>query len=182
MYGMINKALEQMIVAQHGEEAWSSVLAGADSRDSVAFVSLKQYPDQLTYRLMASASTVLDCPSDALLRAFGRYWIQFASKGGYGELLRLTGRTFREFLGNLDRMHARVGLSFSGLKPPSFECFEQAEQLLHLHYRSGREGLEPMVMGLVEGLASMFGQTVVITLVQPRDADGLSIFEIAIEA
>ena len=41
------------------------------------------------------------------------------------------------------------------LKPPSFWCTDLEETSLILHYVSEREGLTPMVSGLVKGLAKM---------------------------
>jgi len=48
MYGMIHKAIRDMIKAEHGEEVWKSVLAesGADDGD---FLSLRIYADDIAW-------------------------------------------------------------------------------------------------------------------------------------
>jgi hypothetical protein len=61
-----------------------------------------------------------------------------------------------EFLQNLDDLHARVGVNFPQLTPPSFEAEASEPGTMHLHYHSQREGLAPMVIGLVEGLGDRF--------------------------
>ena len=91
-----------------------------------------------------------------LLQAFGEFWILYTAREGYGELLDMSGQSFEEFLENLDNLHTRVGLSFPGLMPPSFHCEKTGENRFLLHYVSNRDGLAPMVIGLVRGLARMF--------------------------
>ena len=40
---------------------------------------------------------------------------------------------------------------------------------LHLHYYSHRAGLQPFVIGLLHGLAELFGTKASVTVVQSRD-------------
>jgi Haem-NO-binding len=84
-------------------------------------------------------------------------------------MMDMSGDTLPEFLENLDNLHARVGVSFPKLQPPSFECSDIEEDSLSLHYRSNREGLAPMVFGLVKGLGTRFDTEVDITQTQSRD-------------
>ena len=72
----------------------------------------------------------------------------------------LTAR--KEDLDNLDAMHARIGGTMPELVPPSFSREEQEDGSSLLHYYSKREGLAPMVVGLVKGLAKRFGTEVEI--------------------
>lgn len=167
MYGLVNKAIEQMVCDQFGAEAWESIKLRAEV-DTVVFLSMDQCPDDVTYRLVGAASAVLGLPPDQVLRAFGRYWTLYTANEGYGELLRMTGGTLRDFLLNLDNMHARVGLSYPRLRPPSFQCADISEHALQLHYFSEREGLAPMVVGLLEGLASRFETPIAIELIGSR--------------
>jgi hypothetical protein len=70
--------------------------------------------------------------------------------------MELAGSNLTEFLQNLDDLHARVGVNFPKLMPPSFETETHPPGTMHLHYHSEREGLAPMVMGLLEGLGNRF--------------------------
>ena len=83
-------------------------------------------------------------------------------------MLKLAGDSFSEFLQNLDNLHARLGLSFPKLKPPAFHCTEVTDKSLRLHYRSEREGLAPMVIGLLNGLGKMFDTEVSVSLDKAR--------------
>ncbi|HOW61265.1 MAG TPA: heme NO-binding domain-containing protein [Candidatus Contendobacter sp.] len=155
MYGMVNKALEGMVVDQFGEEAWERIKAEAGA-DIDVFISNQGYPDAITYNLVAAASTVLNRPATELLEAFGVHWVVKTAREGYGELMEANGRTLREFLLNLPNFHARVSLIFPHLQPPRFVCTDVTDQSLRLHYYSHRAGLTPLVQGLLRGLGQMF--------------------------
>lgn len=171
MYGLVNKAVEQMACSQFGVEAWERIKARAAIDDEV-FLSMHQYSDDVTYRLVGAASAELGLSAAEILRAFGRYWTLYTATEGYGGLIKLSGSTLTEFLMNLDNLHARVGLSYPNLQPPSFQCSDVLAGSLRLHYYSARQGLAPMVIGLLEGLAQMFETPIDITLVSSREQGG----------
>lgn len=156
MYGMVNKAIEQMVCANHGEAVWEAIKAKAQV-DVDAFISNESYDDDVTYRLVAAASAILALPAETVLRAFGRYWVLETAQKGYGALMKTSGRSLAEFLVNLDHMHTRVKLMFPKLIPPRIECRAVTASSLQLQYFSHRPGLAPFVVGLVEGLGEMFG-------------------------
>ena len=52
MYGMVNKALEEMIRSRYGDSAWEAVRCEAKVAIEV-FISNDAYPDELTYNLVA---------------------------------------------------------------------------------------------------------------------------------
>lgn len=167
MYGLVNKAIEEMVCSHFGEETWETIRQNADVEVD-AFISMDAYPDDLTHRLVKAASKVLGLSPAEILSAFGEYWVLYTATEGYGELMAMAGDNLPDFLHNLDNLHARVGLSFPQLKPPSFACNHQSPNALHLHYHSSREGLAPMVMGLVKGLGARFNQDLEITQIQDR--------------
>jgi len=49
-----------------------------------------------------------------------------------------------------------VGQSFPKLRPPSFRFDVIDDDLIRMHYHTAREGLCPMVIGLLNGLAKRF--------------------------
>lgn len=155
MYGMVNKALEDMVVEGFGEEGWERIKTEAGV-DVDVFISNQGYPDAITYQLVAAASTVLNRPATELLEAFGVHWVVKTAREGYGDLMAANGRTLPEFLLNLPNFHARVSLIFPHLQPPRFVCTDVTDQSLRLHYYSHRAGLAPLVRGLLRGLSQMF--------------------------
>ncbi|MCP9777654.1 MULTISPECIES: heme NO-binding domain-containing protein [unclassified Cyanobium] len=159
MYGLVNQAIQDMICVNHGQEAWTNVRLRAEVAVD-HFEGMEPYPDDLTHRLVMAASVELGESPHALLRAFGEFWVTYTAAQGYGPLMEMAGSNLPEFLRNLDDLHARVGVNFPQLVPPSFDTEEPEEGTMHLHYHSQRQGLAPMVIGLVEGLGDRFATPV----------------------
>jgi hypothetical protein len=168
MYGLVNRAVEELVCTQFGEDTWEKIKQEAGI-DVDVFISMEPYSDETTYQLVAAASKILQIPAEMVLITFGEYWTLYTAKEGYGELLKMSGKTLPEFLMNLDNMHARVGLLYPALKPPSFQCTEQTEQGMLLHYRSHRQGMAALVIGLLQGLSKMFAMPLTIEHVAQRD-------------
>jgi hypothetical protein len=168
VYGLVNKAIQDMVCTRFGEDTWQKIKQTAEI-DIDIFISMEGYPDDITHRLVKAASKILNLSSADIMQAFGEYWVQYTAQEGYGEMMDITGDTLPEFLENLDTLHARVGISFPHLQPPSFECTDVEEHSLNLHYHSDREGLSPMVIGLVRGLGTRFETEVNVVQTQSRE-------------
>ena len=167
MYGLVNRAIEQLVVSLHGDAGWRGVCAHAQVAAD-GFVSMHSYDDELTFRLVAAVSTRLNLPAEQVLEAFGEYWITYTATEGYGSMLEAGGDTLREFLGNLNAMHGRVETVFPHLQLPVFRVEDVAPGEYRLYYASNRSGLAPMVIGLVRGLARRYAQPVDVRLVQAK--------------
>lgn len=156
MYGLVNRAIEGLVRQQFGDDAWAKICVRAEI-ERPSFVAMETYDDAITYGLVAAASEELGLEPSEVLEAFGEFWTSYTIEEGYGDLLSMMGNTLDEFLDNLDTMHARIGGTMPELVPPSFEREPQEDGSSILHYRSPREGLAPMVIGLVKGLAKRYG-------------------------
>lgn len=78
-------------------------------------------------------------------------FFDFCQESGYDKILKVLGATPRDFLQNLDALHDHLATIYPGMRAPSFRCTERPEDgALILHYYSEREGLEPIVIGLVK--------------------------------
>lgn len=168
MYGLVNKAIEDLVCSNYGQETWEKIKQKAEI-EVEAFLSMEGYPDDITHRLVKAASEVLGLSSAQIMEAFGEYWVQYTATEGYGEMLDMSGENLPEFLENLDDLHARVGVIFPKLQPPSFECLESEDESLQLNYHSHREGLAPMVVGLVQGLGKRFETEVEVNQTLSRE-------------
>jgi len=167
MYGMVNKAVEEMVLAHHGESVWEQIKSRAGV-DVDVFMSNESYPDEITYNLVAAASELLKVPSEEVLVAFGEHWILHTAVKGYGGLILAAGKTMPEFLHNLPNFHSRVAMIYPNLQPPRFECTDITESQLRLHYYSHREGLAAFVVGLMQGLGKLFGTPATVSLAEAK--------------
>jgi guanylate cyclase soluble subunit beta len=171
MYGMIHKAIRDMVKTVHGEQAWQSVLSESGAADG-DFLSLRSYNDEIAYNLVGACSKILGAPAEACLEDFGRFWILVTASEHYGDMLRSYGQDTFSLLGKMDEMHERISSTFSGYKPPYFTVEVLDEHHYLLHYRSIRAGLSPFVIGLVLGLGEFYSEPVSIALDKTENADG----------
>lgn len=162
MQGVIYKSIEDLVTTAHGADTWATILRKAGV-DDPAFVGMSRYPDELAGRIIGAASGVLGVPAGDIMRAFGRHWTNHTAPTYYGDLMAFAGTSFVEVVNNLDQMHARISLVFPNYKPPSFRCEALGEDKLRLHYRSERQGLGPVVEGMLVGLGDRFGLDVEVT-------------------
>lgn len=163
MYGMVNKAVEEMVVTAHGEAAWLEVKRRAGVTEEI-FISNEGYPDEITYRLVAAASEMTGTPPEKILHAFGEHWVLNTAQKGYGAMMASGGKTVGAFLANLPHFHDRVALIYPKLAPPRFEITDRTERSLRLHYLSHRPGLTAFMEGLLSGLGKMFDTPLQVTL------------------
>jgi hypothetical protein len=179
MYGLVNRAIQQMVTTHHGEEVWQRIKERADLQDLDFFSTYQAYPDDVTHRLVAAATEELGLTGDQIMQAFGEYWIAYTATEGYEQLLESTGDTLPEFLDHLDNLHARAALAFPELQPPSFRCEHSADASMQLEYRSKRRGLAPMVTGLLHGLGKRFRTPLAVDQVASRDrGDATDLFHV----
>lgn len=179
MYGMVNRAIEELIIGDYGPAVWESVKASAGVDEDV-FISSSGYPDELTYSLVAAAAAQLSITQSDFLRRFGVHWVTNTARLHYAQLLASGGSSVREFLFNLPHFHQRISLLFPHLDPPEFRCEEVAERSLRLHYFSRRPGLTHFVEGLILGLGEYF-QTPVTVSITTQKSSGVDHDEFLVE-
>jgi hypothetical protein len=168
MYGIVNKAIQGLIVENFGEEAWQKI-KDKSGVHVVAFLSNNSYPDEMTYKLAAAASETLNLSMKDVLIAFGEYWVLNTVTKGYGSLMKSGGSSLREFLVNLPDFHSRVMLTFPNLTPPEFRVSNIKDRSLNLQYYSKREGLMYFVFGLIQGLGKSYDTDTKVTILKQKN-------------
>ena len=171
MFGLINKAIVELIKTRYGEDRWREVLELAGVPDE-PFLSMERYPDELSFKLVHAASNHLQIDAEEILQAFGRYWMLYTAERGYGELLKAHGETLPEFLSRLNTLHTRVQLCLPHLVPPNITVEDEAARSLTVHYRSERQGLTPLAQGILEGLGARFGLDLQIVVERKEVSSG----------
>lgn len=166
MYGLVNQAVREMVLAHHGEDRWDAICerVGCDG----VFIGMDQYPDQVTFDLVAAACAELGAEPEQVLEAFGEFWVGFTSRA-YGEVFKMAGDSFVDFVRHLNELHTRVGQMMPDLNPPSFVVTDVRPGSFVLQYHSRRAGLHPMVLGLIRGLGAHFGARVEVVRSRGRE-------------
>lgn len=158
MYGLVNQAIRDLVLSSFDRTIWSNICRHANVHQD-HFQDLKSYPDQLTYALVAGASAELSLPSAEVLREFGKHWVKYTGRVGHHEVFDSFPPSkdgLLAFLDQLDDLHARIMMAMPDLLPPQIACTKVTESSFRVHYGSTRVGLEPMVIGLLEGLLELF--------------------------
>ncbi|MEY4111389.1 MAG: hypothetical protein RLZZ46_1745 [Bacteroidota bacterium] len=155
MYGLVNKAIQDLVCEKFGEDKWKEIKLLSGFEDDF-FIGLQSYPDSLTYSLVKNASSVLGADASVVMETFGEYWILYTANEGYGDMMDLAGNTLPDFLNNLDMLHNRINNIMPNLVAPQFSTRNETSNSVELEYRSHREGLNPMVVGLLRGLCKRF--------------------------
>lgn len=184
MYGLINGALQEMIVSNYGDATWKEVLERSGVPEQT-FLAMQHYDDAYTYQLAGAASEVLDAPLETCLEMFGGFWISEVATRSFAPLMETTGTNTVDFLHNLNGLHDRITSTFLDYIPPEFRVEDVADkdQQYRVHYYSKRLGLTPFVTGLLKGLAQHFGDELEILDVNTveQDTDTHAIYELTVK-
>jgi len=168
MYGIVNKAIEELVTENFGADKWEQIKSRSGV-DVEIFISNEPYDDDVTFKLAIAASEEMKISVSDVLKAFGEWWIMRTGKEKYGYLLESGGNSLREFLVNLPLFHNRVMMIYPKLTPPEFKISNISENSLNVHYFSKREGLKDFVHGLLTGLGKFYGCPVTLELIESRD-------------
>ena len=178
MYGIVNKAIEDLVKANFGEQKWE-VIREKSGIEQDFFISNEAYDDDVTFKLAVAVSQVMNLTVSQVLVSFGEWWVLKTTKDKYPGLMESGGTNLKEFLINLPLFHNRIMLIYPKLTPPEFKVSHITKTSISLHYFSKREGLQEFVRGLIQGLSIMFATKTTIELVQTRDlGDSHEIFKI----
>lgn len=122
-----------------------------------------------------------DTPTTKILELFGKMFFEFCQESGYDKILQVLGGTTRDFLQNLDALHDHLATIYPGMRAPSFRCSEREEDgALILHYYSDRNGLEPIVIGIVKEIAlKLHNSEVDVEIIKTKE-DGIDHVQFAI--
>ncbi|MCG9791627.1 heme NO-binding domain-containing protein [Flavobacterium algicola] len=168
MYGIVNKSIEDLVVANFGQDKWDAIHLRSGV-DIDFFLSNEIYDDDVTYKIATAVSEEMDMSLNDVLVTFGEWWVMRTTKDKYPGLLESGGNNLRDFLVNLPNFHNRVMLIYPKLSPPEFKVTDVEEAGLHLHYFSKREGLQDFVRGILQGLGQLYNAPVTLELLQSRN-------------
>ncbi|WP_298147704.1 heme NO-binding domain-containing protein [Flavobacterium sp.] len=168
MYGIVNKAIEDLVIANFGEQKWEAIKERS-AIDIDFFISSEPYDDDVTFKLAVAVSEEMNMSVGEVLVAFGEWWVIKTTSEKYAGLMQSGGSNLKDFLINLPNFHNRVMLIYPKLTPPEFKISDVTENSIHLHYFSKREGLQEFVRGLIQGLGIMYKTPTTIELLQSRN-------------
>lgn len=179
MYGMVNKGIEDLVTMKGGQALWEKIRVKSKCPFST-FQRLEVYDDAITYDLVKATSEELNLTPVQVLEAFGEFWVEFTSKEGYGPLMSMFGGSFHQAVLNLNHLHDRMGVSLPQIQPPKFDFKNVTDNTIDLYYFSTREGLAPMMTGLLKGLAKKYQASIQIEFAPKTKVEDGDLFKIQI--
>jgi len=175
MYGIINKSIEELVIANFGNEKWR-VIKEKSGIDVDFFISSEPYDDDITYLIADAVGQEMAISIDDVFLAFGEWWVLKTTKEKYGSLLEAGGHNLKDFLMNLPVFHNRIMLVYPKLIPPEFKISNVEDNSLYVHYFSKRQGLKEFLRGLLYGLGKLYNTPV---KVDRDDGDNHEIFKVS---
>ncbi len=161
MKGIINKGIQDMVIALKDEETWEKVKEKAQCQEDF-FALTNDYPDELTIALAEAVSEVFDMPLDKVLEEYGRFVVPNTLKEYYDVYFTMAGSNAREFLLNMGTVHSQATNSIPNANPPRFEYEELPDGSIRMHYFSKRN-LCKVLKGLIRGVGDYFNESLEVT-------------------
>ncbi|KAL8603728.1 hypothetical protein ACOMHN_024344 [Nucella lapillus] len=166
MYGQIHLILKELVEEQYGHPEWTKILNQCKWNDEDNFLTFHSYNDNATVTLLNAIAKVLKLHMEEVLKMFGGHFLTYCMKHGYEKMLTTLGGDLISFVENLDSLHSLLSFTYIDILPPSFRCVQENNGSLTLHYYSVRDGLAPMVVGILQAVGrEFFHQSVKLTVV-----------------
>lgn len=186
MYGLMHVVLKDLTVSLAGEAGWTEVLTVAQvltPEKEAQLLDTTEQSDELSFRLIAAACSVLGRDADSLLHSFGRHFVMFVLRSGSISFLRSQGATLHSFLSNINSLHTYMERDHPDARFPFIDVtYDAAADCINLSYLSSRAGLKSMVIGIIQeignrlyGLEVAFEEQQVAEDVERDAAEGCSV-------
>ncbi len=158
MKGIIFNLAEEVVSAEHGDDAWDAVLDGAGVTGS--YTSLGSYPDADLMAIVVSAAALLGTDEQAVLRHVAEGAIPLLAQR-FPNFFSPHHDALSFVLTLNDMIHPEVRKLYPGAEPPTFAFEVTGENVVTLTYGSTRS-LCALAEGFLVGAAAHYGQRVTI--------------------
>ena len=158
MKGTIIKCLEELVSSQYGKEKWQQSLDEAGLNKTTMFLPFADIDDAMVMNIMMAVCKNLNLSLPQAAEAFGDYWVNVYSQKMYPQYY-IKHKTAKDFLVNMDNLHAVLTKSIKNSNPPRFEFEWRDENTLIMHYKSQR-GMIDFVVGLIKGIGRYYHENI----------------------
>ncbi len=156
MKGTVIVCLREWVTERADEATWVRCLDRAGFDPFAIITPGSDVDDGDASRLVGAACSTLGLPLAEVADAFGEHWVRHYSPRLYQKLYERHGSA-REFLLDLNRMHASLTKAISGARPPRFRFEWPDERTLVMHYESHRDLIE-IAAGMVRAVGRLYNE------------------------
>lgn len=158
MYGLIHVVLKDLTVSLAGVAGWTEVLRAAQvlsPEKEAQILDTTEQSDELSFRLIAAACSILGRDPDSLLHSFGRHFVLFALRSGSTSFLKSQGATLHAFLSNINSLHTYMERDHPDARFPFVDVtYDPTNDCINLSYLSSRVGLKSIVVGIIQEIGN----------------------------
>ncbi|MFM7143133.1 MAG: heme NO-binding domain-containing protein [Alphaproteobacteria bacterium] len=177
MIGIVNNAFHDYVLEHHGPETWLRI---AEQVGTSVFIGTEEYDDRTTTDLAGALGREVGLAPEVVLERVGEHFGRQCAGRDFGVLLNAGGATYRDFLRGLPDLQTRFGLIYPNTRPPRFAVEDTGPDSVTIVHFTSREGLSPLLAGVLAGLASVFGMEAAVTRSSRGSGDGRCyVFQVA---
>lgn len=154
MKGAVFIALNELVESQHGIEAWELVLSKVNPECEGIYISTENYPDSDIQKYVQEISELLNLPTAAVTRVFGRFLFdELNSK--FPMFTQATDELFT-FLDSIENViHKEVRKLFENPSLPTLDMVSMDNHTVEIQYYSPRK-LCYLAEGLIQGASEFY--------------------------
>jgi len=151
--------LSEMVKKNYGEEKWREILEKAEFiNHQTKFIKGMDIFDEKVFEIINKTCEVLNINMTQASEAFGDHWINvYAAK--YYRSFYEKYTSAKEFILDMDNLHANVTKMIENAHPPRFETTKISENKIKVKYISKRKMIL-FYIGLVKGVAKHFNEKI----------------------
>uniref|UniRef100_A0AAF5I1V2 guanylate cyclase n=1 Tax=Strongyloides stercoralis TaxID=6248 RepID=A0AAF5I1V2_STRER len=148
--GHVHIVLRDLLIIRATKKTWKNIEEKLKLNEEF-FIFNKVYPDEETFKFIATAGAELGLSHNEILETLGEHFMEYVWKNGWKELLNSIAYDVFGFLNAVTSLHMFIdSLSFQNkIKGPSFYCESNKDGTIKMHYYSVRPNLEYLVKGIV---------------------------------
>lgn len=154
MYGLLIEGFRHYVEATYGLNMWTTIMNEVMIKPK-DFQSHQVYKESLLNEFILVLSNVSTKSVSTIYYETGYFFLKFLKNKGFNSLLLVTGRTFVDFVINLDNMHLQLKQYYPLICSPSFTILKIDRQYLYLIYATKRTGYTDYVRGQLVAVANL---------------------------
>ncbi len=160
MKGVIPDCLAKLVKDKFGNDKWEKSLEIAGLPVKTTFLVTQDVPDADVLKVVDAVCKVLNITLQQAADAFGDYWVNEYAPKIYKAYY--TGKSAKEFILNMDKVHSNVTKNIPNAQPPRFDYSWTDDKTLIMTYKSKR-GLIEFLIGLIKGVGKYYKEDLAVT-------------------
>ncbi|CAF0865964.1 unnamed protein product [Adineta steineri] len=165
LYGIILESARDGVIVFHGDSLWKRIVHELNL-PSETFQLFARYEEKILFDICECMANILhEGTSESYLEFFGEDFVRYFVNFGFDKILRVAGRTLRDFLFAIDQLHDSNRFTFPNMIQPLFHVTEENATGATLVYKSVRHGFARYAKGgLVAAARALFQENITMNI------------------